>query len=44
LIEVALRETRGKVAGVNGAAAGLGIPPSTLESKLMQLKMKKQNL
>lgn len=41
LIEAALAETRGKVAGANGAAAKLGIPPSTLESKIKQLRIKK---
>ena len=43
MIEAALAETRGKVAGAKGAAAKLGIPPSTLESKIKQLKIKKQN-
>ncbi len=43
LIEAALAETRGKVAGAKGAAARLGIPPSTLESKIKQLKIDKQN-
>jgi DNA-binding NtrC family response regulator len=43
MIESALAKTRGKVAGTNGAAAKLGIPPSTLESKIKQLKIKKQN-
>jgi len=43
MIEAALAETRGKVAGTNGAAAKLGIPPSTLESKIKQLKIRKQN-
>jgi PAS domain S-box-containing protein len=43
MIEAALAETRGKVAGANGAAAKLGLPPSTLESKIKQLKIKKQN-
>jgi DNA-binding NtrC family response regulator len=41
MIEAALAEARGKVAGTNGAAAKLGIPPSTLESKIKQLKIKK---
>ena len=36
-----LAETCGKVAGANGAAAKLGIPPSTLESKIKQLKITK---
>jgi formate hydrogenlyase transcriptional activator len=43
MIEAALAETRGKVAGAKGAAAKLGIPPSTLESKIKQLKIKKQS-
>ena len=43
MIEAALAETRGKVAGAKGAAAKLGVPPSTLESKIKQLKIKKQN-
>jgi PAS domain S-box-containing protein len=43
MIEAALAETRGKVAGAKGAAAKLGIPPSTLESKIKQLKINKQN-
>jgi hypothetical protein len=30
------------VAGANGAAAKLGIPASTLESKIRQLKIDKQ--
>jgi transcriptional regulator with GAF, ATPase, and Fis domain len=43
MIEAALAETRGKVAGRNGAAARLGIPASTLQSKIKQLKIKKPN-
>ena len=39
LIEAALTRSRGKVAGPNGAAAKLGIPPSTPESKIRQLKI-----
>jgi DNA-binding NtrC family response regulator len=42
LIESALADTRGKVAGAKGAAAKLGIPSSTLESKIKQLKINKQ--
>jgi PAS domain S-box-containing protein len=41
LIEAALTETGGKVAGPNGAAARLGIPRSTLELKIKQLNIKK---
>jgi PAS domain S-box-containing protein len=42
LIVAALSKSRGKVAGANGAAAMLGIPASTLESKIKQLKIEKQ--
>jgi PAS domain S-box-containing protein len=41
LIEAALRESNGKVAGPNGAAAKLGIPRSTLDAKIKQLKITK---
>jgi len=41
IIEAALAESRGKVAGPQGAAAKLGIPRSTLDSKIKQLKIKK---
>ena len=42
LIEAALTRSRGKVAGADGAAAELGIPASTLESKIRQLKIEKR--
>jgi len=41
MIEAALAKTKGRVAGPRGAAATLGIPPSTLESKIKQLKIVK---
>jgi PAS domain S-box-containing protein len=41
MIEAALAKSQGKVAGPRGAAAKLGIPPSTLESKIKQLKIEK---
>jgi len=41
IIETALAECKGKVAGPQGAAAKLGIPRSTLDSKIKQLKIKK---
>jgi transcriptional regulator with GAF, ATPase, and Fis domain len=41
LIEAALTESEGKVAGPEGAAARLGIPRSTLDSKIKQLKIMK---
>ena len=39
IIEAALRESRGRVSGASGAAAKLGIPPSTLEYKIKTLKI-----
>jgi PAS domain S-box-containing protein len=44
LIETALAESKGKVAGLSGAAAKLGIPPSTLHLKIKQLKIEKRTL
>ena len=44
LVEAALAESNGKVAGPNGAAAKLGIPPSTLHLKIKQLKIQKHTL
>ncbi len=41
LIEAALAESNGKVAGPNGAAAKLGIPRSTLDLKIKQLNIEK---
>ena len=41
LIEAALKETRGRVSGPTGAAVKLGIPRSTLESKIRSLKINK---
>jgi len=38
-IEDALAESRGRVYGPSGAAAKLGIPPSTLGSKIKKLKI-----
>jgi len=40
-VEAVLRETRGRVAGPEGAAARLGIPASTLESQIKVLKINK---
>jgi formate hydrogenlyase transcriptional activator len=40
-IETALRESRGRVFGPNGAAVKLGIPRSTLESRIRFLKINK---
>ncbi len=40
-IEAALAESKGRVSGPAGAAAKLGIPSSTLESKIKALKIKK---
>ena len=41
MIEAALKETRGRVSGPTGAAVKLGIPRSTLESKIRSLKISK---
>jgi formate hydrogenlyase transcriptional activator len=40
-VEAALAESKGRVAGPSGAAARLGIPRSTLESKIRSLKLNK---
>jgi len=40
-IEAALAQTKGKVAGRQGAAAILGLPASTLESKIRALRINK---
>jgi DNA-binding NtrC family response regulator len=40
-IEAALAEARGRVSGPSGAAARLGVPPSTLDSKIRALKINK---
>jgi len=42
LIEDALTESNGRVSGPDGAAARLGLPPSTLESKIKSLKIDKR--
>jgi transcriptional regulator with GAF, ATPase, and Fis domain len=44
LIEAALAESNGKVAGPNGAAAKLGVPRSTLDLKIKQLNIEKQTV
>ena len=41
MIEAALRESGGRVSGLSGAAAKLGIHRSTLESKIASLKINK---
>jgi transcriptional regulator with GAF, ATPase, and Fis domain len=41
IIEAALAESRGRVAGPSGAAARLNVPPSTLEYKIKSLKIRK---
>jgi transcriptional regulator with GAF, ATPase, and Fis domain len=42
VIEAVLAETLGKVAGASGAAVRLGLPSSTLESKIRALKINKR--
>jgi formate hydrogenlyase transcriptional activator len=41
MIERALRESRGQVYGPSGAAARLGMPRSTLESRIRSFKIDK---
>ena len=41
MIEAALKESRGRIFGPKGAATKLGIPRSTLESKIKSLKIDK---
>jgi len=41
MIETALAETRGRVAGPHGAAVKLGIPASTLDSKIKAMNIDK---
>jgi formate hydrogenlyase transcriptional activator len=43
MIGAALAETRGRVSGPLGAAAKLGIPPSTLESKIRSMNINKHS-
>jgi PAS domain S-box-containing protein len=42
VIEAALAETGGRVSGPSGAAAKLGMPPSTLDSKIKSLNIDKR--
>jgi formate hydrogenlyase transcriptional activator len=42
IIEAALAESKGRVAGPNGAAARLGIPRSTLDWKIRHLKINRR--
>jgi formate hydrogenlyase transcriptional activator len=41
MIEAALAETRGRVSGPSGAAAKLGVPPSTLDHRIKALRINK---
>ena len=41
IIDAALAQTRGRVSGLAGAAAKLGLPPSTLESKIRAMNINK---
>jgi PAS domain S-box-containing protein len=43
IIEAVLAETRGRVWGPSGAAAKLGIPPSTLDHRIKALKINKKH-
>jgi formate hydrogenlyase transcriptional activator len=41
MIEAALKETHGRVSGPTGAAARLGLPARTLESRILRLRINK---
>jgi DNA-binding NtrC family response regulator len=41
MIESALAQSRGRISGPRGAAARLGLPPSTLNSRIEKLKIRK---
>jgi DNA-binding NtrC family response regulator/signal transduction histidine kinase len=41
IIEAALAECRGRVSGPSGAAARLGVPPSTLDNRIKALRINK---
>jgi formate hydrogenlyase transcriptional activator len=41
MIETALAESQGRISGLTGAAAKLGLPARTLESKIQRLKINK---
>lgn len=41
MIEAALADSQGRVSGPQGAAARLGIPQSTLDSKIKSVKIDK---
>src|SRR5467141_3303326 len=43
IIEDALAGSRGRVSGANGAAARLGVPPSTLEHRIKKLSIRKSH-
>jgi DNA-binding NtrC family response regulator len=42
IIEAALAESKGRVSGPSGVAAKLGVPQSTLDSKIKSLKINKR--
>jgi formate hydrogenlyase transcriptional activator len=42
IIEAALAQTNGRISGPTGAAARLGMPASTLDSKIKSLKINKR--
>jgi len=41
IIEAALKESQGRISGSGGAAAKLGLPAKTLDSKIKRLKINK---
>jgi DNA-binding NtrC family response regulator len=44
IIEKALADSNGRVAGPNGAAAKLGVPRTTLDARIKQLNIKRSTI
>ena len=42
MIESALAQSRGRITGPTGAASILGMPPSTLDSRIKKLNIRKK--
>jgi transcriptional regulator with GAF, ATPase, and Fis domain len=42
MIESALAQSRGRITGSTGAASILGMPPSTLDSRIKKLNIRKK--
>ena len=44
MIVSALAQSRGRISGPKGAAAALGLPPSTLEARIKKLNIRKNRI